>query len=83
MSMIFFTYRAPMEARRGASILSAAGIPGKLSKTPAQLATKGCGYGIRVQKAQGYAASLELRGRGCPYERSFLLGEGPATEVEL
>ncbi len=83
MSMIFFTYRAPMEARRGASILSSAGIPGKLAKTPASLAINGCGYGIRVSKGHGYAASLELRGRGCPYERSYLLGEGPAKEVEL
>lgn len=83
MSMIFFTYRVPMEARRGASILSAAGIRGRLAKTPAKLAVKGCGYGIWVPKSQGYAAAMELRGRNCPYERSYLMGEGPAKEVEL
>ena len=83
MSMIFFTYRAPMEARRGASILSSSGIPGKLAKTPAKLAVNGCGYGIWVPKGQGYAAALQLRGRNCPYERSYLMGEGPAKEVAL
>ena len=63
MSMIFFTYRAPMEARRGAAILSSAGIPGKLSKTPSALSVNGCGkckfFGVPlIRGIVGFVESL-------------------------
>ena len=54
MSMIFFTYRARMQARQGTEILRRAGIPVRMDRTPAQIAGNGCGYGLWVvpQKAR-------------------------------
>ena len=83
MSMIFFTYRASMQARKGVAVLREAGISARLARTPSQMAVNGCGYGIWVQKGQEYAASLELRGRECPYERSYLVEGRRVREVTL
>ena len=58
MSMIFFTFRAQIGARKGVMILGRAGIQGFMARTPGFLSTDGCGYGIRV--AGGCGAS----GRG-------------------
>ena len=83
MSMIFFTYRASMQARRGAMILREAGIPANLARTPAKMAVNGCSYGLWIPRGQEYAASLELRGRDCPYERSYLVDGNQVREVTL
>lgn len=83
MSMIFFTYRAQTQARKGAAILREAGIQGKLDRTPSRLAANGCGFGLWVPESQGYGAALELRGRNCPYERSYRMDGGAAKEVAL
>lgn len=83
MSMIFFTYRAGTQARKGAGILQAAGISVRLGRTPSKLAVNGCGSGLWVPRGQEYAASLELRGRGCAYERSYLVDGGNVREVFL
>lgn len=83
MSMFFFTYRAGTQARKGASILQAAGISARLARTPSGMAQGGCGSGLWVPRGQEYAASLELRGRGCAYERSFLVEDGKPREVFL
>lgn len=83
MSMIFFTYRAQTQARRGAAILRGAGIQGRLDRTPSQLAVNGCGYGLWVPESQGYGAALELRGRDCPYERSYRWDGKSAKAVTL
>ena len=83
MSMIFFTYRAGTQARKGAAILRDAGISARLARTPSQMAVNGCGSGLWVQRGQEYAASLELRGRGCAYERSYLMEGGKVREVFL
>ena len=83
MSMFFFTYRAGTQARKGAAILKAAGISARLARTPSKMAANGCGSGLWVPRGQEYAASLELRGRGCPYERSYQVDGGQVREVFL
>lgn len=83
MSMIFFTYRAQTQARQGASILREAGIQGKLDRTPAKLAVNGCGFGLWVPATQAYGAALELRGRNCPYERSYKVDGNTVKVVTL
>ena len=83
MSMFFFTYRAGTQARKGAAVLKEAGISARLSRTPSNMAVNGCGSGLWVPRGQEYAASLELRGRGCAYERSYLVEDGKTREVFL
>ena len=82
MSMIFFTYRAPLGARKGAAILQEAGISAKLSRTPAALAANGCGYGLWVPMEQGVRAAALLREHKAGFERSYLSGNG-FREVSL
>lgn len=81
MSMIFFTYRASTQARRGMTILRDAGLSGRMARTPSKIAGNGCGYGLWVPRGQAYTASMELRGRDCPYERSYLFENSAAQEV--
>lgn len=83
MSMIFFTFRAQNQARKGTMILNRAGLQAKLGKTPAALATGGCGYGIWVNQAQSVTAALQLRGMGTPYEKSYLVTDQERKEVFL
>lgn len=83
MSMIFFTYRAQTQARKGAKILRDAGISGKLDRTPSRLAVNGCGYGLWVPASQGHGAALELRGRGAAYEKSYQVNGNDMKEVTL
>ncbi len=83
MSMIFFTFRAQIGARKGVMILGRAGIQGFMARTPGFLSTDGCGYGIRVAAKDGRRAAAELRAGGYPYERSFWLDGNRGREVEL
>ena len=83
MSMIFFTYRAQIGARKGVMILGRAGIQGFVARTPGFLSTGGCGYGIRVPARDGQRAAAELRAGGYPYERSYWLEGNRGREVEL
>ena len=75
MSMIFFTYRAQIGARKGVMILGRAGIQGFVARTPGFLSTGGCGYGIRVAAKDGRRAAAELRAGGypCLLYTSFLI----------
>jgi len=81
MSMIFFTYRVPLQARKGAAILQEAGIHTKLARTPSGLAVNGCGYGLWVAIEKGKPAAELLKNKA-PYERSYLGGNG-FREVSL
>lgn len=83
MSMIFFTFRAQTQARKGTMILSQAGLQAKLGRTPAALATGGCGYGIWVPEMQGGTAAMQLRGMEVYYEKSYLVSGNTRKEVFL
>ncbi len=83
MSMIFFTFRAQTQARKGTKILNQAGIQAKLGKTPAALSARGCGFGIWVRQAEAETAAMQLRGLEIPYERSYLITDKGRKEVFL
>lgn len=83
MSMIFFTFRAQTGARKGALILSRAGISARVGRTPSGMAEYGCGYGIWVSGHQGDRAAELLRSRRPSYERSYLVEGGRQQEVFL
>lgn len=69
MSMIFFTFREYLAARKAVTTLKNLGISAKLARTPAALAVNGCGYGLWVPGTQGRSASAELKEAGIQYER--------------
>lgn len=83
MSMIFYTFRAQLEAKRGVNALKNALIPSRLGKTPAFLAVDGCGYGIWVPESYGAQAARKLRNAGIRFEKSFRVEGNRGQEVEL
>lgn len=74
MSMIFFTYRVPIKARKGAAILREAGVKAKLARTPTGMTVNGCGYGLWVPVEQAANAARRLREADCSFERSYYSG---------
>ena len=83
MSMIFFTFRAQTQARKGTMILNKAGIRAKLGRTPAALSSGGCGFGIWVREVDGLTAAMQLRGMNLAYEKSYHITDGEQKEVFL
>ena len=83
MSMIFLTYRAQTGARRGASILNNAGIRTRVGRTPGNLATEGCGFGLWLREQDGPRAAFLLRREGAPFMRCYRMEPGGGREVAL
>ncbi len=83
MSMIFLTYRAQTGARRGVSILNGAGIRARMGRTPGNLATEGCGFGLWIREADGHRAAYLLRRGSAAFERCYKMEGGRGREVAL
>lgn len=71
MSMIFFTFRAQMAAKKAITILHQAKIPARMGRTPSRIAGQGCGYGIWVREEDLGAAAGRILGAGLRYEKSY------------
>ena len=83
MSMIFLTYRAQLGARQGTSLLRSAGIQARVGRTPGNLATEGCGFGLWLREKDGDRAAWLLRRGGVPFERCYQMENGTGREVAL
>lgn len=64
MNGFYFTFRSVTAAQRGQRILTTAGVPSALSRTPTALAVNGCGYCLRVAPHWVNSAARLLRGNG-------------------
>lgn len=83
MSMIFFTFRAQMAAKRASTILHQASIPARMGRTPSRIAGRGCGYGIWVRETDLGAAAGRILGAGLRYEKTYLTDGTEFREVWL
>lgn len=83
MSMIFFTFPGELQARMGASVLTAAGIPARMKKTPGGLNQYGCSYGVQVPEVYGKRAAGILKGQRTSYVRSYRIHDKNKQEVFL
>lgn len=83
MSMIFFTFRAQIKAKRAAVTLQKRGISARLGKTPGKLAVNGCGYGVWVPEGQSLRGAEILRKEQLTYEKSYRMEGSVPVEVQL
>lgn len=80
MSGLYFTFRGVTAAQRGQKILSSAGIPATLSRTPTAIAVNGCGYCLRLSSQWAGEAAGLLRGSGL--QRCYLRSGIGFSEVD-
>ncbi len=64
MNGFYFTFRSVTAAQRGQMILSSAGIPSTMQRTPATLSVHGCGHCLRVSAQWASQATKVLQGSG-------------------
>ena len=83
MSMIFLSFPVQTLARKGAVILTRAGISARVGQRPGFLAINGCGIGLWISREDGERAAELLRKNGIAYQRSFLVEGSGAREVLL
>ena len=75
MKYCMITFRSVTPAQRGEQLLSRAGINCHLSRTPRQIAEKGCGYCLRVGWMQLSAALQRLESSGISYQKIYEIRE--------
>ena len=64
MNGFYFTFRSVTAAQRGQRLLSSAGIPSTMLRTPAVLSVHGCGHCLRVSSHWAAQAANALQGSG-------------------
>lgn len=64
MNGYYFTFRSVTAAQRGQRMLSSAGIPSTMQRTPATLSVHGCGHCLRVSPRWAAQAAKVLQGSG-------------------
>ena len=72
MNGFYFTFRSVTAAQRGQMMLSSAGIPASIQRTPGSLSVHGCGYCLRVSSRWAAQAAQVLHGSALQrcYERT-------------
>ena len=74
------TFRSVTYAQRGEQALRGMGIDSQLRRTPKDLSTKGCGYGLWIKGKDALAAVETLRNQGIAFNRVY--GSGPDRGME-
>lgn len=64
MNGFYFTFRSVTAAQSGQRLLSSAGIPSTMQRTPATLSVHGCGHCLRVSSRWAPQAANVLQGSG-------------------
>lgn len=64
MNGYYFTFRSVTAAQRGQRMLSSAGVPSAMQRTPATLSVHGCGHCLRVSAQWAPLAARVLQGSG-------------------
>jgi len=80
MNGYYFTFRSVTAAQRGQRLLSSAGIPSTMQRTPATLSVHGCGYCLRVASQWAEASAKVLRGGGV--QRCYMRTQGGFEEAQ-
>ena len=77
---LFFTFHSLTRAQIAAQTLRYQGISAYLIHAPEVLSSLGCGYAVKINGADGYAASTYLRNDHIIYEKAFRKFPGSAPE---
>ena len=78
--MLYYTFRSITRAQLAQRALREAGVSAALLRTPKALAAEGCGYALRLPRAEETAADRAFRDAP-PYQRKFLEQNGRYLEV--
>ena len=71
MKEYFVTFRSITFAQRGQNVLRSAGVPVQLQRTPRWMEEKGCGYSLRVRRAQFRTAQEILLQSGASFQKVY------------
>ena len=84
MNVYFITFRSVTLAQRGEGLLTKNGIRCSLQRTPRWMEEQGCGYCLRLKKADVTRALELLRQNKVPLRRIYVQGEdGNLKELAL
>lgn len=75
MKYCMITFRSVTPAQRGEQALNRAGIYCQLSRTPRQIAERGCGYCLRLGWMQLSAALQQLESDKITYQKVYEIRE--------
>ena len=67
----YFTFRSGTAAQSGAKRLEKAGISATMVRTPRNLQKQGCGYSLRVRRAQFRTAQEILLQSGASFQKVY------------
>lgn len=82
MQSFFITFRSVTYAQKGERLLEAQGIPCSLQRTPRWMEEQGCGYCLKLRRAE--PAVDALRQARVPFRRVYRqLPDGNVEEVRL
>ena len=83
MNNCLITFRSVTPAQRGEGILRRAGVDCALQRTPRWMEEQGCGYSLRLRKADGARAAALLRRNGISFRKVYLQGENFLEELSV
>lgn len=76
----YFTFRSMTQAQSAFGTLTREGLRAALLRTPKKLSSTGCGYAVRLEAGDCYAAAALLRREGIAFTHCIRLYENGQTE---
>lgn len=67
----YFTFRSLTAAQQAMQVCRMAGLPVQLTRTPSELAVRGCGYALGVPGSVFYRVAWELRRANISFTHGF------------
>ena len=77
------TFRSVTYAQRAEQAFRTVGIDAVLRRTPKELSTRGCGYGLRIQGKDSLAAVELLREREIAFGKVYAQGRNGKMEERV
>ena len=76
----FVTFRSVTAAQRGESTLRRSGVDVSLQRTPRWMEEQGCGYSLRLHRADRARATATLKNAGIAFRKLYLQMENGSFE---
>lgn len=80
MKDCFVTFRSVTAAQRGESMLRRSGVDVSLQRTPRWMEEQGCGYSLRLRRADMTRATATLKNAGIAFRKIYLQMENGSFE---
>ena len=80
MKDCFVTFRSVTAAQRGESTLRRSGVDVSLQRTPRWMEEQGCGYSLRLRRADMARAKATLKNAGIAFRKIYIQMENGSFE---